>query len=77
MRPLGTFTLNVEPGSGALPPRVSITLMGAVPRDDGVVHLTPTCMTLDELEGCINALQDELDLRRVDIHLRAMKLDAR
>ena len=26
-------------------------------------YLTP-CKTLDELEGCINALQDELDLLR-------------
>ena len=43
MRILGTFTLNVEPGSGALAPRVSIALVGAVARHGGVVHPTPTC----------------------------------
>ncbi len=26
------------------------------------LHVTPNCMSLDELEGCINALQDELDI---------------
>ena len=61
---VGAFTLTVEASEGALPPLVSITLVGAPVDREGVVHLTPTCVTLDELEGCINALQDELDLMR-------------
>jgi hypothetical protein len=31
-----------------------------------VVLASPPCMTLDELEGAINALQDELDVLRAD-----------
>ena len=61
---VGAFTLSVEAAEGPLPPRVSITLVGAAADQEGVIHLTPTCITLDELEGCINALQDELDLMR-------------
>ena len=36
----------------------------AVPDHHGVLHVTPNCMSLDELEGYINALQDELDVIR-------------
>jgi hypothetical protein len=28
--------------------------------------MTPECMSLDVLEGCLNALQDELDMVRAD-----------
>jgi hypothetical protein len=45
--------------------RVSICLAGATHDDRGVLHLSPDCMRLDDLEGCINALRDELDLLRV------------
>ena len=65
MRTAGMFVLNVEPETTAMPTRVSIALTGAVPDDQGVLHVTPNCMSLDELEGCINALQDELDVIRV------------
>ena len=41
---------------------LSIALTGAAPDHQGVLHVTPNCMSLDELEGCINALQDELDV---------------
>jgi hypothetical protein len=43
---------------------LSIALTGAEPDHQGVLHVTPNCMSLDELEGCINALQDELDVIR-------------
>ncbi len=68
MRLTGVFTLHVEPGSDAHPARVSIVLTtGAAASDErGLLHVTPDCMTLDELEGCINALQDELDVLRAD-----------
>jgi hypothetical protein len=45
---------------------VSIALTGAVSDARGVLHLTPDCMTLDELEGCINGLQAELDVLRAE-----------
>jgi hypothetical protein len=48
------FVLNVEPETTAMPTRVSIALTGAV-----------NCMSLDELDGYINALQDDLDVIRV------------
>src|SRR5215207_3696884 len=32
----------------------------------GVLHVTRQCMSLDEPEGCINALQDELDVIRAE-----------
>src|SRR4051812_49008827 len=54
MRQLGTFTLNIEPATEAIPARVSIGLSGARPDEKGVLYLTPDCMTLDELEGQIN-----------------------
>ncbi len=65
MRTAGAFELHIEPETETRPMRVSICLTGA-PRDDrGMVHMSPDCMRLDELEGCIKALQDELDLLRV------------
>ena len=64
MRTAGAFTLHVEPATEAMPARVSIVLTGAVADAKGILHVTPDCMTLDELESCINALQDELDVLR-------------
>ncbi len=66
MRTVSTFELHIEPETETRPLRVSICLAGAVPDDRGVLHLSPHCMRLDDLEGCINALQDELDLLRVE-----------
>ncbi len=66
MRTAGAFELHIGPETEAHPLRVSICLSGARPDARGVVHMSPDCMTLDELEGCINALQDELDLLRVE-----------
>ena len=64
MRTTGAFTLHVEPATEAMPARVSIVLSGTVPDAPGALRLTPDCMTLDQLESCINALQDELDVLR-------------
>ena len=66
MRPAGVFTLSVEPATEAMPARVSIALTGATPDARGVLHVTPDCLTLDELEGWINGLQDELDVLRAE-----------
>ena len=45
---------------------VSIALTGAVPDAHGILHLTSGCLTLDDLERCITALQDELDVLRAE-----------
>ena len=66
MRTAGAFTLEIEPTTGAMPPRVAIVLANGGPDDQGRVRLTSGCMTLDELESAINTLQDELDMLRAD-----------
>ena len=66
MLPLSTFALEIQRGEDHEPSRVSVVLSTAAPDSDGVLRLTPQCMTLDELEGAINALQDELDVLRAD-----------
>jgi hypothetical protein len=66
MLPLSTFALEIQRGEDHEPSRVSVVLSIAAPDADGVLRLTPQCMTLDELEGAINALQDELDVLRAD-----------
>ena len=65
MRPLSTFSLEIQRGEDHEPSRISVVLSTA-PDADGVLRLSPQCMTLDELEGAINALQDELDVLRAD-----------
>jgi hypothetical protein len=65
MRALHTFALEIQRGDDREPPRVSVVLLAA-PDPDAVPRLTPQCITLDELEGAINALQDELDVMRAD-----------
>ena len=66
MRTVGVFTLHIEPATEALPARVSIALTGAVPDARGVLQMSRDCMTLDELESCINSLQDELDVLKAE-----------
>jgi hypothetical protein len=66
MRTAGAFTLHIEPATEALPAPVSIVLTGTVPDPRGSLRLTPDCMTLDELESCINGLQDELDVLKAE-----------
>ena len=65
MRPLSTFALEIQRGEDHEPSRISVVLSTA-PDADGVLRLSPQCMTLDELEGAIHALQDELDVLRAD-----------
>jgi hypothetical protein len=39
---------------------------GAPLDEQGVMHVSPECVTLDELEGQLNGLQDELDVLRAE-----------
>jgi hypothetical protein len=62
MKEAGTFELQVTPGNGADMMKVSLWLSGGT---GGSVRLSPDCVSLDDLEGVINRLQDELDTLRV------------
>lgn len=66
MREIGTFALQIEPATTARPTRVSIVVSGAPSNEQSVLPLTRTCLSLDELEGEINGLQDELDILRAE-----------
>ena len=65
MRATGTFTLRIQRNEDHEPTRVAVTIVGAM-EVDGTLVVTPDCMTLDDVESCINKLQDELDLLRVE-----------
>ena len=66
MQTAGIFVLNVEPETAGMPTRVSLALSGVMPDRRGILHVTRTCMSLDELEGCINAIEDELEVIRAE-----------
>ena len=66
MRTSGAFQLDIEPETDTHPMKVRVVLLGAQPDEHGAIPMTPECMSLDVLEGCLNALQDELDLVRAD-----------
>ncbi len=59
-----TFGLFIQPGDTTAPARVSIVLQHLPQAEDGRLFITPECTSLDELEGQINALQDDLDQLR-------------
>ncbi len=66
MRTSGAFQLDIEPDTDTHPMKVRVVLLGAQPDEHGAISMTPECMSLDVLEGCINALQDELDMVRAE-----------
>jgi hypothetical protein len=70
MHDTGTFELHVRPGDTAAPARVRIALQRHTEGEDGRHFVTPECATLDEIEGKINALQDELD----ELRMRARRI---
>jgi hypothetical protein len=45
---------------------ISLVLWGARSDEHGTIYMSPECMSLHVLEGCINALQDELDIPRAE-----------
>jgi uncharacterized small protein (DUF1192 family) len=58
------FGLSVRLGEADIPALASITLQKEIRDDSGRLRLTTECASLDEIEGQINALQDELDQLR-------------
>jgi hypothetical protein len=64
MNRLGAFELHFQPGDTLTPARVGLGVQRAVQREDGRIYITPECASFDEIEGHINALQDELDRMR-------------
>ena len=73
MRASGAFQLDIAPETDTRPMRVKVVLLGVYPDEHRVIHITPDCMNLDVLEGCINAPQDELDLLRADARQAFMR----
>ena len=60
----GAFALYIQPGDLLTPARVRIMIQGHGADDEERVFITPECTSFDELEGQINALQDDLDQLR-------------
>ena len=60
----GAFSLYIQPGDPLTPARARVMIQRHVTDDDERVFITPECTSLDELEGYINALQDDLDQLR-------------
>ena len=73
MRASGAFQLVIEPETETRPMRATVVLVDARPDERGTVKMTPECMSLDVLEGCLNAIQDELDMVRSDARKAFMR----
>jgi hypothetical protein len=61
MRANETFELEIQPGNEVLGARMAIVLQREVRDALGRLRITPECTSLDEVEGQINMLQDELE----------------
>ena len=61
MNRISAFELHIHPSDALAPARVSIAVQHRVVDPAGRVLITPECSSLDDIEGQINALQDELD----------------
>ena len=61
MHTRGTFALSIRPGDPTTPARVRVMIQSHITDESGRLFITPECTSLDELEGQINALQDDLD----------------
>ena len=61
MHVFGAFELDIQPGTPDTPASVRVALVRYVRGEDGRLFITPECASLEEGEGQINSLQDELD----------------
>ena len=57
----GTLELEIRPGTPDNPAGVKIALLRYTRGEDVRLFITPECVSFEEIEGQINALQDELD----------------
>jgi hypothetical protein len=64
MNRIGIFELHIQPGNELVPARVQIALQRPTIDAAGRVLVTPEVTSLDEIEGQINVLQDNLDQLR-------------
>jgi hypothetical protein len=53
--------LENRPGTPDIPAAVKSALLRYTRGEDGRLFITPDCVSFEEIEGQINALQDELD----------------
>jgi hypothetical protein len=61
MHVFGAFELDITPGTPDNPASIRVALLRYTRGEDGRLFITPDCDSLEELEGQINSLQDELD----------------
>ena len=61
MHIFGALELDIRPGTANNPAGVKIALLRYTRGEDGRLFVTPECSSLEEIEGQINSLQDELD----------------
>jgi hypothetical protein len=61
MHLIGALELEIRPGTLDNPAAVKIALLRYTRGEDGRLFITPECVSFEEIEGQINALQDELD----------------
>jgi hypothetical protein len=61
MQLLGALQLDIRPGTPDNPAAVKTALLRYTRGEDGRLFITPDCVSFEEVEGQINALQDELD----------------
>jgi hypothetical protein len=54
------FELDIRLGTPDTPASVRLALLCYTRSEDGRLFITPECTSLEELEGHINSLQDEL-----------------
>jgi hypothetical protein len=64
MNRIGIFELHIQPGSELVPARVQVALQRPTIDAAGRVLVTPEVTSLEEIEGQINVLQDDLDQLR-------------
>ena len=64
MYTVGAFALCIQRDASLAPPRVKVLLQCHATDLHGQVFVTPECGALDEFEGYLNALQDDLDQLR-------------
>lgn len=61
MHVFGAFELEIQPGNPDTLASVRVALLRYVRGEDGRLFITPDCTSFEEVEGQLNALQDELD----------------